>query len=134
MTTIGMSSDAYLVAAELAGAGVKVAARAAETTFRFGLLLQSKVKANASGRPGPRIITGDYNRSIALTTGLDSGSPIAWVGTNAPQGRRLELGFVGTDSLGRVYAQPPFPHFYPALTEIEGPFLTAIEAVVGSPF
>jgi hypothetical protein len=28
--------------------------------------------------------------------------------------RRLELGFIGTDSLGRHYHQPPFPYMRPA--------------------
>lgn len=41
----------------------------------------------------------------------------AIVGTNAPQGRRLEFGFVGADALGRVYNQPPFPHVGPAVEE-----------------
>ncbi|RSO40609.1 hypothetical protein DMH15_14715 [Streptomyces sp. WAC 06725] len=47
---------------------------------------------------------------------------VAEVGTSAPQGRRLESGFVGADSLGRHYAQPPFPHLGPAVDQA-GPVL-----------
>ncbi|MEV0446303.1 hypothetical protein AB0I46_46175, partial [Streptomyces spectabilis] len=47
---------------------------------------------------------------------------VAEVGTNAPQGRRLEFGFVGVDSLGRHYNQPPFPHLGPAVATF-GPLL-----------
>ncbi|MFI1177014.1 hypothetical protein [Streptomyces melanogenes] len=44
------------------------------------------------------------------------------VGTSAPQARRLEFGFVGVDSLGRRYAQRPYPHLGPAV-EQAGPRL-----------
>ena len=36
--------------------------------------------------------------------------------------RRIELGFQGPDSLGRVFSQPPFPYLRPA-AEIEYPKL-----------
>jgi len=38
--------------------------------------------------------------------------------TNHPAARRLEYGFVGTDSLGRNYNQAPRPHMRPAVTEV----------------
>lgn len=101
-----------------AAAGIEAGARAFRIVRHHGLLLQTRVKANAAGRPGPRMQTGDYNRSIEMEVGLDGGAPTARVGTNRPQGRRLELGFRGTDSLGRTYNQPPFPHFGPAVDEI----------------
>ena len=37
------------------------------------------------------------------------------VGTNVEYGRRVEMGFVGTDSLGRTYNQAPKPYLRPAL-------------------
>jgi hypothetical protein len=89
--------------------------------------LQALVRARASGRPGPRVQTGDYRRSIAVEiTGTT-----ATVGTNRPQGPRLELGFVGVDALGRHYNQPPFPHFRPAAAEIEPQFAAELEQAVG---
>jgi len=69
-------------------------------------------KRFASGRPGPNVITGQYRDSIRifLFTRLPETS-IAVVGSDAPQGPRLELGFFGIDALGRVYEQPPYPHW-----------------------
>lgn len=82
-----------------------------------GQLLRTRVMAKASGRPGPNVQTGDYRRSIGLQYWTNGGDFVATVGTNAPQGRRLEFGFHGADSLGRVYNQPPLPHFGPAFDE-----------------
>lgn len=101
-------------------------ARTAAVVRKWGLLLKTKVMGRASGRPGPRVVTGDYRRSITVDFGKQSGAHTAVVGTNKPQGRRLEYGFVGTDSLGRTYNQPPFPHFNPAATEVEGPFVDEV--------
>ncbi|MFI9365254.1 hypothetical protein ACIG5E_30015 [Kitasatospora sp. NPDC053057] len=41
----------------------------------------------------------------------------------------MEYGFVGPDSLGRVYHQPPFPHVGPAVQRIEPLFVAAIARV-----
>jgi hypothetical protein len=59
--------------------------------------------------------TGDYRRSIHVkdpeTNGLRT---TVMVGTDKPQGRRLEFGFFDmTDSLGRHFFQYPRPHFRP---------------------
>jgi hypothetical protein len=52
----------------------------------------------------------------------------AEVYTNAVQGWRLEMGFYGLrDSLGRLYHQPPYPHFQPAADEMRTVFPTALE-------
>lgn len=101
--------------------------RTRDVVRHYGALLQTKVKAKASGRPGPNAPTGDYRRSIALRMQGNAQMSQATVGTNKPQGRRLEFGFKGTDSLGRSYNQPKYPHFGPALTEIEPTFLEALE-------
>ncbi len=69
-----------------------------------------QVQHNASGRPGPRVITGQYRASWRSDVHRMGPVIVAEVGTNAPQGRRLEFGFVGVDSLGRHYNQRPFPH------------------------
>lgn len=79
----------------------------------------SIVRGKASGRPGPRVITGDYRRSISGDIVERSpGRVVGQIGTNAAQARRLEYGFVGPDSLGRVYNQPAYPHFSPSEGEI----------------
>lgn len=95
-----------------------------------GALLRTKVMAKASGRPGPRAITGDYRRSWTQKhTGGGSVSK-SEVGTNAVQARRLEYGFNGADSLGRIYNQPPYPHARPAFDEITPEFIRGGEALL----
>lgn len=64
---------------------------------------QSIVRGNARGRPGPRAVTGDFNRSIVGEASRSGMLVSGQIGTNAAQGRRLEFGFVGPDRLGRVY-------------------------------
>ncbi|MFD7995513.1 HK97 gp10 family phage protein [Streptomyces mexicanus] len=80
-----------------------------------GELGVARVRGNASGRPGPNVITGAYRNSWRAETRSLRYSAICTLGTDLPYGRRLEFGFVGADSLGRVYNQPPFPHVQPAL-------------------
>lgn len=60
-------------------------------------------------------VTGTLRRSIHTETGGDANSAWADVGTNVPYARRLELGFVGVDRLGRHYNQQPRPYLRPAL-------------------
>lgn len=124
------SNDAFRVAAELTQAGFRAGVRAFSVTRMYGQLVNTAVQANASGRPGPRAITGDYRRSIATHAGYDGGSVFADVGTNKAQGRRLEFGFFGKDSLGRRFRQAPRPHFGPALDRFELPYEEAIAALV----
>lgn len=80
-----------------------------------GELGRARIRGNASGRPGPNVITGRYRNSWETQTRRLPYGAMCTIGTNAPQGRRLEFGFVGPDSLGRVYNQPPFPHVGPAI-------------------
>lgn len=96
-----------------------------------GQILTTRVKAKASGRPGPNAPTGDYRRDISMQVRREG--PLRWtaeVGTNKPQGRRLEFGFHGTDSLGRFYNQPPYPHFGPAFDEVVPGFEAAIATLL----
>lgn len=133
MTTFEFDDHGALAAltADLTHASARAAARLGKLTRHYGVLLQTKAKANAAGRPGPRIQTSDYNRSISLRVVRDGASLSAVVGTNRPQGRRLELGFRGDDSLGRHYDQDPLPHFGPALDEIGPRYEQAIAELAG---
>jgi hypothetical protein len=101
-----------------------------KTTGLWGHRLETQIKANASGRPGPRAITGNYRRSWNTQMTKVGGGAAAIVGTAAPQGRRLEMGFVGVDSLGRHYNQPPFPHVRPAMQQIEPGFVQAMRKIL----
>lgn len=80
--------------------------------------------AHARGTPKtvqskPQSITGSLRRSIRVRETVEQ-MPNTWVSRIAPDmiyGRRVELGFVGADSLGRVYNQPPYPYLGPGLIQ-----------------
>lgn len=76
--------------------------------------------------PGPNVATGDYRRSWALKTSPGE----VFVFTNAPQGARLEYGFVGTDAAGRTYNQPPYPHVRPAVEQVRPKLHAALRRLV----
>ncbi|NUS25028.1 MAG: HK97 gp10 family phage protein [Streptomyces sp.] len=95
-----------------------------------GELGVARIRGNASGRPGPNVITGAYRNSWRPETHRIPYGAVCTLGTDAPQGRRLELGFVGTDSLGRSYNQSPFPHVQPALPYIGGVLMTQMRLAV----
>ncbi|WP_425580769.1 hypothetical protein [Streptomyces thermospinosisporus] len=80
------------------------------------MLLRVRIQKNASGRPGPNVVTGQYRASWDVKVTVAGGQVSAMVFTNAPQSRRLEYGFVGVDRLGRQYRQPPYPHIEPAFS------------------
>lgn len=79
---------------------------------------RSAALGTQGSRPGegPGVVTGRLRNSITVT----SKGPVGATGyqaTVAPTviyARRLELGFTGSDSLGRRYAQPPYPFMRPA--------------------
>lgn len=110
----GPYTNAPQVAAWFIGRGEIVERRSVALVKHFTSLLELRVKANASGRPGPRVISGDYRRSINGRVRNHGGVMVGSVGTAAPQARRLEYGFVGADRLGRMYNQRPYAHFGPA--------------------
>jgi len=111
-------TDASRVVSEMLFESAAVQKTVRDKMVHHGQLLRTRVMAKASGRPGPNTITGDYRRSISMQVEEVPGRTTVTVGTNAPQGRRLEFGFNGVDSLGRAYNQPPFPHWGPAIDEI----------------
>ena len=123
----GAYTNARQIAAEMTKVAEQMPERVAAVTTHYTMLLETKIKANASGRPGPRRRTGDYVRSwTSQVTKTPGDGATGIVGTNKPQARRLEYGFVGPDRLGRVYNQPPFPHVGPAVDTIGPQFVTAI--------
>ncbi len=52
------------------------------------------------------------------------------VGSNVEYARRLELGFVGADSLGRIYNQLPRPYLRPALHKNEKKILKLFKDII----
>ncbi|MFJ1900535.1 HK97 gp10 family phage protein [Streptomyces sp. NPDC088115] len=91
---------------------------------------RARIRGNASGRPGPNVITGAYRNSWETQACRLPYGAQCTIGTNAPQGRRLEFGFVGPDSLGRVYNQPPFAHVGPAIDFIGATLLVEMRHAV----
>jgi hypothetical protein len=121
-------TNAPTVARRLQMSATEAQIGAVRTTQEYTVLLETRVKANTSGRPGPRAWTGNYRRSINGRVSIGA-LIIGTVGTNAPQGPRLENGFVGADSLGRVYNQPPYQHFAPAAIRTDPEYARAIGLV-----
>lgn len=110
---MGADHNAFTLAADFDDAGDEAQRKADKVTRHHAMLLETRIKAHASGRPGPRAPTGDYRRSWT-TRHHGMASTVA---TNKPQARRLEYGFYGPDRLGRVYNQQPYPHVGPAVDE-----------------
>lgn len=103
-------------------------------------LLETRVKRNArvlfgqgvtaGGNPLSRPHTGNYIREINRKTVDLPGGAEGEVSTNAVQAARLEYGFVGADSLGRSFSQPPYPHWRPAADVAEEEFAAGVAAAI----
>ncbi|MGW0950240.1 hypothetical protein ACWD4O_48095 [Streptomyces sp. NPDC002623] len=122
----GAYTHAAEVAALLEARAARVLPQALALVRHYAVLLETQVKANASGRPGPNAITGDYRRSWTHEVHMAGDVVTGTVGANKLRARRLEYGFVGVDSPGRVYDQPPYAHVGPAVATIEPLFLQAL--------
>jgi hypothetical protein len=122
-------------AAEMAAAIAKLPAAMTTVVEKSTSDLVALTQRNASGRPGPNAPTGDYRGSWSVED-VDAG-PVAVAksaGTDRPQALRLEYGYVGTDSLGRTYNQPPYAHHGPAVDVVEPVFHAALELAVRQVF
>lgn len=100
----------------------RVDAASAAGIVKVAHLIEAQAKANASGRPGPNVITGTLRRSIVLDPESPVRSGDGWtisVGPSVLYGRRVELGFRGTDSIGRTFTGAgKYPYFTPAVESI----------------
>jgi hypothetical protein len=124
-------AGAQELAAELAGGAARVEALMPAVVEKSAADLVALTQQNASGRPGPNAPTGDYRGSwrVEKCTTPTPGTVSRSVGTDRAQANRLEYGFVGTDSLGRTYDQPPYPHTARPWTSSNRVFDAAMEAV-----
>ncbi len=123
-------TGADAAAAQLLAAAARVEVGIGEVVASQGAELQTAIKAAASGRPGPNIITGQFHGGITLEVDRGPGHAQAEVSSDAPQAYRLELGFNGTDSLGRRYSAPPYPSFGPGFDAATPGFTAAVTAMV----
>jgi hypothetical protein len=114
------------LADRLERAADRVGPEANRTVQQQARLARALIQQNASGRPGPNIITGAYRSSWRIEPFAVPDGGGAEVGTDKPQGRRLEYGFYDmTDSIGRHYFQPPFPHVQPAVNDLSDQYQQA---------
>lgn len=90
-----------------------------ETATRAGalpVLNQVRITVPEGGRTPYK--AGDYRKSFEMVTTKKTPARCeVQIGTDRPQARRLEFGFVGRDTLGRFYNQAPRPHIRPAFDE-----------------
>lgn len=82
------------------------------------LIVLNQVRRTVNEGGNTPYLTGTYRRSFHMETTTKTPTRcVVTIGTDAPQARRLEYGFVGRDNLGRVYNQAARPHIRPALDE-----------------
>lgn len=114
------------LADDIKGPALEAATRAAA----LPVLNQVRITVPEGGRTPYK--TGTYRRSFHMETVEKSSERCrVEVGTDAPQARRLEYGFVGPDKLGRVYNQAARPHIRPALDENRGAAVDEFRAAIG---
>jgi len=114
------------LADDIKGPALEAATRAAA----LPVLNQVRITEPEGGRTPYK--TGTYRRSFEMETVEKSSERCrVEVGTDAPQARRLEYGFVGADKLGRVYDQAPRPHIRPALDENRKTAVDEFRAAIG---
>ena len=114
------------LAEDTKGPALEAATRAAA----LPVLNQVRITEPEGGRTPYK--TGTYRRSFEMeTTEKTAERCTVVVGTDAPQARRLEYGFVGADKLGRVYNQAARPHIRPALDENRGTAVAEFRAAIG---
>lgn len=107
------------LADRLEQAATRIQPAIARAVWHTGEIGRGKIRANATRRPGPNVITGRYRSSWQTVNRSIPFGAVCTIGTNAPQGRRLEFGFWDmTDSIGRHFFQPPYPHVGPAIPAI----------------
>jgi hypothetical protein len=80
----GAYSNAAEIAAQLQGRAAAVLPSAVSVVRHCAMLLETQIKANASGRPGPNAPTGDYRRSWTHEVHTGADAVLAIVGTSKP--------------------------------------------------
>lgn len=94
--------------------GVKFLQKGAQTGLRLGVdeaagLFETAAKTNAP------VLTGALRDSIHTETITDTAEiQVREVKPDTPYAHRIENGFIGPDSLGRMFHQPAQPYMRPA--------------------
>ena len=95
----------------LARAGIDAVPKLRTAMGSAALIVQNAAKIKAPYK------SGNLRRSIHHEVTTEQGQVEAIVGTNVEYARRMEYGFAGRDSRGRLYNQPAKPYLRPALEE-----------------
>lgn len=75
----------------------------------------------ASAQARAPVRSGRLRASLrVMETTSSAGGAQARVGTDVPYAARIEFGFAGRDSLGRLYSQPAQPYLRPAADDAGG--------------
>lgn len=103
---------------------------ARDTAGRVGVKAAAMLVENDAKIKAP-FVTGTLRRSIS--TEIAQKGTIIWAYTGSrdvPYARRIEFGFVGSDSLGRTYNQAAQPYLRPALDGNKDAIVSEISAAV----
>jgi hypothetical protein len=90
--------------------------RGGDSTGRIYWRGQVWHQASAPGEP-PASDRGRLRQSGDIRIEYRGGKVIGYVVFHTPYAQRLEFGFIGTDSRGRVYNQAPRPFVRPSINE-----------------
>jgi hypothetical protein len=107
-----MPADDRATQAALSALIAKISAAGAVAVKGAALIVQQ------AGMADTPVLSGTLRRSWDTREGPTStGIFSAFTGPTMVYARRIELGFKGTDSLGRTYNQVPHPYVRPAYTD-----------------
>lgn len=121
--------DRFLAATERYQERMEWGSRVGVTRTAMAVIRQAKINATnppprlaslgTKGRDpgtGPAVVTGRLRNSIQVLHAAKVGRYgfEMSVGPTVVYSRRVELGFYGADSRGRIYNQPPYPYLEPA--------------------
>lgn len=107
MITVGLD-----IGPEFGGA-IGRAEQAIDRAVTDAMVIAGMETANAARQRAP-YKTGTLRRSIEV---IELGPRQVAVGSRQPYAARIEFGFAGRDSLGRLYNQPAKPYLRPAIEE-----------------
>lgn len=80
-------------------------------------MTRAVIFAEGEAKRRARVKTGRLRASITHRVERAGRGIRGWIGSNVPYARRIELGFHGTDRLGRAYNQWAYPYLRPAVLE-----------------
>jgi hypothetical protein len=114
--------------------------KAAQSGLKAGAIAGAAVFEGRAKENAP-VVTGRLRDGIHTETVADTDTqqvlmvtPVVAAGNKygfePPYARRIELGFIGVDSLGRHYHQPPEPYMRPAFDEGSAEALQALQGGV----